>query len=275
MNTRQLWRAGAEQLKAAGVPDPEYDSGMLLSHVTGRPHLTLRLGQEDASPREEAAFRRLLARRADREPLQYLMGTAFFRGMELRVRPGVLIPRPETEALAGWAMEWAKGREDPCFLDLCCGSGCLGLSLKREMPECRVVLTDISSEAVALSRENRDLLGLECEIRQGDLLAPVAGETFDCIVTNPPYIPAGECGTLQPEVMREPRLALDGGADGLDFYRRILREGPACLKPGGAILMEGGYGQAEEICRLAASALRTEIRQDEAGIGRMILAEYP
>ena len=278
MSIRERLKAAAETLRRAGVPDAEYDSAALLAFLTGRPPLEMRLDFEHSlTEAQEAAFRGLLERRAGREPLQYILGTAVFRGMELKTAPGVLIPRPETELLAGWALEALREKHDPEILDLCCGSGCLGLSLWHELPGARVTLTDLSEAAAALSEENRRRLGADCEILTGDLFAPVRGRRFDCVLSNPPYIPSADCDTLQAEVMREPRLALDGGADGLDFYRRIAREAPAHLKPGGLVLMETGDGEAEKAAELLreGGAERTEIRKDDAGIPRMVLGRYP
>ena len=277
MNPRPLLREAAETLRQAGVPDPEYDSAMLLAEVTGRPPMELRAGfGADVTEAQEADFRALLERRREREPLQYILGTVIFRGMEFRTRPGTLIPRPETELLAAWAEEELCGIEKPEILDLCCGSGCLGLSLAKTVPGAAVTLTDLSPEAVSLTEENARALGVTCEILRGDLWEPVLGRRFDCVVSNPPYIPTGECDTLQEEVTREPRMALDGGADGMDFYRRIAAEAKAHLKPGGRLMMELGFGEAEETARLlkAGGAVRTEIRKDDAGIDRMILAVY-
>ena len=277
MNSRELLKSAAEELRNAGVPDPEYDSGQLLSFVTGRPHLALRLGT-DFTPdgAQTETFRILLERRKKREPLQYLLGSVVFRGLEFRTTPGVLIPRPETELLAEWASERMKALRNPAILDLCCGSGCIGLSLGKELPGARVTLSDLSPEAIRLTEENRARLKLACTVLQGDLFGPVSGRRFDCIVCNPPYIPSEDCGTLQPEVLWEPKLALDGGADGLDFYRRLAAEAPAYLKPEGMLLLEIGIGEAEPVVQLLlrGGAARTETRRDDAGIRRMILAEY-
>ena len=281
MNTREILKAAAAELRSAGVPDPEYDSGMLLSHVMKVPYLELRLGAgPEPTAAQEEEFRRLAAARKAREPLQYLLGTVFFRGTEFLIRPGALIPRPETELLADWAEEKMRGRPRPEILDLCCGSGCIGLSLKKAVPEARVLLTDLSPEAVRLTEENRRRLFGEnprgCEIRQGDLLAPAGDRKFDCIVSNPPYIPSAECENLQAEVLKEPRTALDGGTDGMDFYRRIAAGAPERLKAGGCVLLEVGIREAEPVAGMLreAGAARTEIRRDDAGVERMVLAEF-
>ena len=282
MNARQMLRSAAEELRQAGVPDPEYDSGMLLSEVTGRPHLELRAGMGPDPTEEQAArYAQLIARRKAREPLQYLLGSVVFRSREILTGPGALIPRPETAELAEWAGAWIRQKAEAApegfrILDLCCGTGCIGISLQTDFPEAEVTLTDLSGEALAIARANLEKYGLGCRTVQGDLFAPVEGEKFHLIVSNPPYIPTAECGTLQAEVLQEPRMALDGGTDGLDFYRRIAREAPAYLEKGGAVMMEFGIGEEEAIRRLMAEGgvVRTEIRRDAAGICRMILAEY-
>ena len=282
MNTREILRAAARELEAAGVPDPEYDSAVLLSSVTGIPPMELRLGFGDGPGEEQmAAFRKLMDRRKAREPLQYLEGQAFFLQHAYAVRPGVLIPRPETALLSEWAARWLAEREKTqpkvSVLDLCCGSGCLGISLKLQTPAICCVLTDLSPQALTVARENAFALRVECDILQGDLFQPVRERKFDLIVSNPPYIPSGECDHLQEEVMREPRMALDGGEDGMDFYRRISREAPEHMNPGGALMMELGIGEAEPVRRMLEEngAISTEVRQDLAGKDRMILAIYP
>ncbi len=277
MNSREILKRAAGELRKAGVPDPETDSAELLSRVTGRPALALRL-ETDRGPTEEqeTEFRGLMARRLRREPLQYILGTAAFCGLEFLTVPGTLIPRPETELLAEWAAERMAGRPEPEILDLCCGGGCLGISLRRMLPDSRVTLSDLSPEAVRLAAKNRERLEAECEILQGDLFETVDGRRFDCIVCNPPYIPSEECGRLQEEVMREPHLALDGGEDGLAFYRRIAAEAIPHLKENGVVLLETGAGEAEAAAGFMerGGAVRTEIRPDLNGIARMVLAEY-
>ena len=280
MTSRELLRAAARELRAAGVPDPEYDAGMLLAKVTGEPALKLRAGFTEITPEQASAFHALTERRKQREPLQYLLGDTVFLGEVFTVRPGVLIPRPETEMLAERAIRWLRKRRfptpNPEVLDLCCGSGCLGISVKRQMPAVRCTMTDLSPEALALTEENVRRMGVECETLAGDLFEPVQGRRFDLILSNPPYIPAAECDGLQAEVMREPRMALDGGADGLDFYRRIAKKAPAHLKPGGCLMLEIGYGEREAVEKLltenGAISVRTEA--DFSGIPRMVFAEY-
>ena len=281
MISRELLRAAARELEAAGVPDPAYDAGQLLAKVTGMPALELRAGFAEISAEQEASFRALMDRRKAREPLQYLLGDTVFLGRSFQVRPGVLIPRPETEMLAESAIRWVRERSlrvpHPEVLDLCCGSGCIGISVQLQCPQIRCTMTDLSPEALAVTRENAERLQAACEILSGDLFEAAAGRTFDLILSNPPYIPGAECDALQAEVMREPRMALDGGADGLGFYRRIAAEAPGHLKPGGCLMLEIGYGEREAVETLlrqgGAVSVRTE--KDFSGIPRMTASTYP
>ena len=286
MTSRELLLRSARALREAGVPDPEYDAACLLAFVTGRPPLELRAGfGNDISEEQTSVFFALLERRKAREPLQYLLGNTVFLGNVFSVRPGVLIPRPETEMLAEKAIRWvtehlprirAAGRE-PAVLDLCCGTGCLGISVRMKIPEAQCTLTDLSPEALVCAGENAVRLSAACRILSGDLFEPVRDEKFDLILSNPPYIPGRECDILQPEVLREPRLALDGGADGLDFYRRIAAEAPARLHPGGCLLLEIGYGEETEVRALLMNhgANCVESEKDFSGIPRMLAAGYP
>ncbi|MBQ9251048.1 MAG: peptide chain release factor N(5)-glutamine methyltransferase [Clostridia bacterium] len=297
MNTRTLLLKATKELKAAGVPDPEYDSAILLARVMDAPPLQLRLGLTEEPTKEELAeFRRLMDRRVAREPLQYIEGKTVFNFYEYTVRPGVLIPRPETALLANWAgrwlMEWFFFHvphyepDEERFpwdqlphaqlLDLCCGSGCLGLSASVGDGPIDLTMTDLSPEALEVARENARYREIPCEILQGDLFEAVQGRKFDLIVSNPPYIPSEECDHLQAEVMHEPRMALDGGVDGLDFYRRIIQEVPDHLRPDGALMMEMGMGQVDAIRKMLEDrgANYIEVKKDDQGIQRMILAEF-
>jgi len=273
-----LLRETAARFREAGIPDPETDSSLLLSFLTGRPPLSLRLDTEsELSGSLLAGFRAMAERRLAREPLQYITGEAPFCGRVFHVDPRVLIPRPETEELCAWALEVLPS-SGPCrVLDLCCGSGCIGLTLAAGRPGLDVTLADISADALEVSALNAARLGLRVSLHRGDLAEGLPVSSFDCVISNPPYIPSGECGCLQPEVRREPSLALDGGPDGLDFCRRIVSESARILKPYGLLFLEVGYGESEAVSALLASAGYTGItvRKDFAGIPRMILAVCP
>lgn len=248
---REVLREAAGRLAAAGVPDAAYDAAELLSRVMGESSLMLRAeAGRTVSSEQRAAYDALIARRAAREPLQYITGEAPFMGLTLGTAPGVLIPRFDTEALCQQALDRLRGGER--VLDLCTGSGALAVALAALRPGIRVAAGDISPLAAALARENAARCGVSVDVRLGDLFAPFRGETFDMIVSNPPYIPAGQLAGLQEEVRREPALALDGGADGLDFYRRIIAEAPRYLAPGGWLLLEFGSDQAADVKALMA-----------------------
>lgn len=248
MTIRETCRAAAARLRSAGVPDPEIDSSALMECITGMSALMCRLSDQQLSEAQEAAFEALLCRRMTREPLQYILGEQSFCGRLFQVDERVLIPRPETELLAERAAEALRRFPAPArALDLCCGSGCLGITLALEVPGAQVMLADLSPAALEVSRRNADRLHADVTLHQGDLWAAVQAEKFHLIVSNPPYIPDAECLTLQEEVRQEPSMALKGGADGLDFYRRIAQGLKRHLLPGGRLLLEVGDGQAAAV----------------------------
>lgn len=270
MTIREALAGGEALLASSGVPEARLDAALLLEGLLGSPRLALlsRLS-ENLDAGTLARYRAALRRRAGREPLQYILGFAHFMGFEYICRPGVLIPRADSEAMCVRAAEAAG--PGARALDLCCGSGCLGLSLKLRRPDVEVTLSDISPEACALSRENARRLGAEARVAEGDFLAPFLGGQFDLILCNPPYIPTGELPGLQAEVGFEPALALDGGADGLRFYRRLAREAAACLAPGGLLLAETGDGQAETAAPLFEPPFAPPlVRRDTAGSPRYL-----
>ena len=278
MNPRSLILEMTRRFRAAGIPDPEFDSAALLAFLCGRNALSLRLDMETEIDQEtEGQYRSLCARKIRREPLQYITGESRFCGYSFAVTPDVLIPRPETELLCEWAVEKIPVDASPRILDLCCGSGCIGLTLKAEYPDAQVTLSDISADALAVASQNAEALSLDIVLHRGDLLEGFPECSFDLILSNPPYIPAGDCDSLQPEVLREPRLALDGGMDGCDVYRRIADGARSVLAPGGQLLMELGIDEAEQVSSLLSACGYTGIRikNDYAGIQRMILAARP
>lgn len=249
MTIREAIALGKETLQA--VPDPELDTVALLSDATGSEPMHLRLSaKENLTQEQEERFRSLLLLRAQREPLQYLLGTRCFYGYDFAVDARVLIPRQETETLCELTLQRMAGYNAPRVLDLCTGSGAIAVTLKRECEKSTLTATDVSVDALAVARANAQYNHADVCFLQGDLLAPVQGERFDVIVSNPPYIDSSACNTLQPEVMCEPRLALDGGADGLDFYRRLAKDAPDCLVDDGHLLLEVGDGQANHVARV-------------------------
>ncbi len=276
MTPRTLLLNAARQLKDAEIPDPQVDGALLLSHLTGRHPLELRLDADTELDEEiVTCFNALLARRLQREPLQYLTGEAEFLGRVFCVDTRVLIPRPETELLAEHAVQALKESSAPrTALDLCCGSGCLGVTLALEVEDASVTLSDLSADALAVTGANAERLGAKVTIMQGDLFEELQGQQFQLIVSNPPYIPREECDTLQPEVRREPHMALDGGDDGLDFYRRIAAEAPKHLTDGGALMLEVGWNQAQQVAELLQNAGMEDVRceMDFQNIPRMVMA---
>ena len=209
--------------------------------------------ERSLSPEEHERLEALLQRRVQGEPVQYLLHSACFMGLNFYVDSRVLIPRQDTETLVEAVIVALRQLEKPRMLDLCAGSGAIGLSVRTLVPGADVTLADCSRDALEVVRENARRLGVDVEIRHGDLFRAVWHQKFDLIASNPPYIPTGDLPLLQREVQREPQLALDGGGDGLEFYRRIAADAPEHLNPGGSIYLEVGAGQAD-----AVRALLTE-----------------
>lgn len=268
-----LGRATA-RLKQAGVPDAAHDAGWLMGAVLGCKRLeVLARASEPLSGDQAARFEQLIARRERREPLQYILGETQIMGHRLLCRPGVLIPREDTEALCLAALE----RLPPGgkALDLCCGSGAIALSLKLARPDASICASDISDQAVRLSRDNAALHGAAISVRQGDLLMPWQGQRFDLICCNPPYIASPLLQSAQPELHYEPALALDGGQDGLAFYRRLLAEAPGYLRAGGWLIMELGDGQLPTITHMAQVDFGPLCLYDDyAGLPRVAAAPW-
>lgn len=231
------------------------------------------------SPAQVDQYREHVRQRLRGVPLQYITGKAGFRNLTLAVDPAVLIPRPETEVLVEVALEYLSGCEAPRILDLGCGSGAIALALAQECPSARVKASDISPVALALARRNACQLELEERMAFccGDLLDPLqpAGQ-FELITCNPPYVRRADLEGLEPQVRdHEPRLALDGGEDGLDFYRRLAAQAAPFLGPQGLLVLEVGAGQAEEVAALlqqSGSFAPARIRPDLAGIPRVVSA---
>lgn len=273
MTIRQALQNAARTLDEAGVPDARADAEWLLAHATGHSRMDLRLeASTELTWEQERHFSSLLLSRAQRLPLQYLLGTQNFYGLPIAVDERALIPRPETEELCQWALSLLQKMPAPCALDLCTGSGAIAIALKHHCPRAQVSASDLSASALMLARENARANGADVRFWEGDLWEPLMGERFDLIVSNPPYIPSDECGRLQAEVLCEPRMALDGGPDGLDFYRRIARGAAAHLNPGGWILLEVGQGEATDVARMLTEAGLSEadIRSDIYGVARMV-----
>jgi len=260
------------------VPDAEKESELLICEAAGLDRVALYRDDPEVSAEAEALLMEALRRRSLREPIQYITGRADFFGLSLRVGPGVLVPRPETELVVEEALGALSGLRSPLVLDLCAGSGAIALAIARGVPGARVIATDVSAEALRFARENAALAGAgNVELRQGSLFEPVSETGFDCVVSNPPYVESGVIDTLEPEVRQwEPRGALDGGPDGLRFYRLIIPEAARRLAPGGWLVLEVGGRAAEigEMARLAGLAA-VSVRKDLAGLDRVLRARRP
>jgi len=235
----------------AGISSARLEAQILLAHVLGCTRMQLYTGfDKPLAEAELTGYRELIRRRLGGEPVAYLVNEHEFWGLPFHVDPSVLVPRPDTETVIEVARSTRADRTAPCrVLDLCTGSGAIAISLAKELPAARVVATDISAAAVALARKNAERNGMadRVDVRCGDLWDVVAGETFDLIASNPPYIASAVIPTLSEEVRREPAIALDGGADGLVFYDRICSAARSYLVPGGALVVEHGYDQAETV----------------------------
>ena len=280
MTYRELYEYGKSRLSEAGIAEAGLDARLLLEYVchADRNELILYADRERNSM-EEQFYRMVIEKRALRIPLQHITGEQEFMGLSFQVNEHVLIPRQDTEILVEEAMRHLG--DGMRILDLCTGSGCILLSLLKYSNECEGVGIDISEEALKTARENAEKLGLDAVFLAGDLFGPLADfvsertpdRLFDMIVSNPPYIETAVIDTLMPEVRdHEPFCALDGGADGLQFYRRILAEAPAHMRRGAVLLFEIGCGQGEAVARLMQEAgfVQVEVLQDYAGLDRVV-----
>lgn len=263
---------GKLYLQQHHVLDAELDAWYLLEHIIGHDRSWYFLHMQEQVPSDmEEEYKRLLQLRGIHKPLQQITGKAYFMGLEFTVNEHVLIPRQDTEILVEEALK--RMSEHARILDLCTGSGCILLSLLYNKNKAEGVGIDISEDALEVAKRNSCDLNIHAEFIQSNLLEKAEG-TFDLIVSNPPYIPAKVIEGLMEEVRDyEPHLALDGGEDGLDFYRRIVAEAGAYLNPGGWLIMEIGQEQGEAVRQMLLQAGYEEIEvvQDLAGLDRVVL----
>lgn len=280
MKVLEVIQLSATFLARKNVEAPRLQVELMLGHVLRMPRLKLYLEFDrelDTAQLDE--LRAMVQRRSRREPLQHILGSTSFCGHEIKVSREVLIPRPETELLAERACLFLNHHPsaEPFALDFGTGSGCLAIALALGAKRARVHALDVSPAALALARENTELNQARVDFSAGDGFSALPDQRrFDLIVSNPPYIASAEIETLSPEVRdHDPRLALDGGADGLDFYRRLAGQAPARLNPGGTIMMEFGDGQADAIRGLFERAGWTvnEVMNDYSGRARILIAQ--
>ncbi len=280
MTYRALYEYGRQRLAEAGVGEAALDARLLLEYVchSDRNELILYADRERSSM-EEQFYKLVIDKRASRIPLQHITGEQEFMGLPFQVNEHVLIPRQDTELLVEEAMRHLD--DGMRILDLCTGSGCILLSLLKYSNECEGIGIDISAEALEKAQENAQRLDIDAVFLAGDLFEPLADfvsertsdRLFDMIVSNPPYIETAVIDTLMPEVREhEPFGALDGGEDGLQFYRRIVAQAPAHLRRGAVLLFEIGCGQGEAVIQLMQEAGFAEVKvlQDYAGLDRVV-----
>ncbi len=270
---------GEARLLEKGIDNARFDADLLLARVLHVSRDRLYLDCDlNLSEQEEANYRGSILRRADHEPLQYILKCQEFMGLSFCVDERVLIPRADSELLIEkWLelvrVEEGKGQESLIkVVDLCTGSGALAISMAHYYPKAQVVGTDLSQDALDVARENAVRLGVSVQWRQGDFVKPIQGEHWDYIITNPPYVTADEYCQCALEIFKEPPMAFLGGQDGLDFYRRLSQETRSLLNPQGKLLMEIGWNQADAVCELfQMKGFETQVFPDLAGRDRVII----
>ncbi len=284
MNVGEALSEAMESLRGEPIGSPRMAAETLLMHVLGRDRSWVIAHSEAALSEGQAAqFRAAVARRAKGEPLQYITGHQEFWGLDFKVTPQVLIPRPETEHLVEAAV--AKVRElkweQPRIVDVGTGSGCIALAIKSELPQAEVHAVDISWEALAVAQENAERLKLYVEFGQSDLLSDFrrgrsTATQFDLVVSNPPYVGRSEWEKVQREVREhEPEVAVFAGDHGIEIYRRLAPEAKAALKPGGWLMMEIGYSQEQAVLELMDEFADVKSIPDLQGIPRVVVGRLP
>ncbi len=270
-----LMRGAENKLSEAGFPEARTDVRALMMYVCGMDFMALlRDGETETSTEVEQRFCAALEERLRHVPVQYITGEQDFCGLTFSVRPGVLIPRPETELLAEAVFQASEGKR---VLDLCTGSGCIAVTVAKLGTPAFVAASDYSGDALAIAKENAARLDADVTFYHGDLFEAVEGR-YDIIVSNPPYIKSEVVDTLMPEVREhEPRMALDGREDGLYFYRRICKEAKGYLMPQGRLMFEIGHDQGSDVAKLLSEEGYSgiEVRKDYAGLDRMVFAVLP
>ncbi len=272
-----LISGAAARLAAAGVDEPRREASLLLEYAIRRDR-TFVIAHSEYEPTadELQTFYDFVRRRSGHEPFHYIVGRKEFYGLNFVVRPGVLIPRPETEMLVTAAISELQQHVSPAFCELGVGSGCISSAILFNIPSARCVGLEVSPDALAVARENAELLGVaeRCDLRISDRFAALDDEKFDLIVSNPPYVAAADIPTLQPEVREhEPHTALTDGGDGLSFIRHLAGQAYQYLRPGGLLLIEFGAGQSDAVESIFNdTGWRLQIEADMRQIPRMAAA---
>jgi release factor glutamine methyltransferase len=264
---REIFNLAISYLQGHNISNSKVVSADLLAHVIGTSRMQVYLDFDRPLTEEELSrYREGLCRLKNREPLQYIVGEVDFFGCKIKVNPSVLIPRNETEILVDMIANQIPQDENKILWDVCCGSGCIGIALKKKFPHLTVILSDISEEALVVAQENANINEVDVEFKHGNLLEPFKGIKADVIVCNPPYISAEEFDGLDPEVRdHEPRSALISGETGLECYRVMADTLTDFLNPGAAAWFEIGYNQGEEIVKIFPEG---EVLQDWSGKDR-------
>ena len=275
MNYKEAYENGINELSRVGIPDAGLDARLLLEYICNTSHSTLYAHPDrELSDEEENDYKALITRRANREPVAYILGNQDFMGLNFKVNENVLIPEQDTETLVEEALRFCE--DGMRILDLCTGSGCIALSILNFTNDTKAVCTDISDKALEVAALNSENLGLKerAEFVHADLFPAKDGTKYDLVVSNPPYIASSVIETLAPEVKDfEPRLALDGDEDGLSFYRRIINEVPEYLYSNGYLIMEIGYDQGQAVKELLEQDNRyhdIEVIKDYSGNDRVV-----
>lgn len=282
MNQDQIWTTlkilewTQEYLRSKGIENARREAEWMLCAATGLDRIGLYLNfEKPLNDVELATYRTMITRRARREPLQHILGTEEFFGLDFEVTPDVLIPRHDSETLVQAAL--ARRPEARSVLDIGTGSGCLAIALARNLPDAEITAVDISEAALTVARRNAERNSAKVRFLHGSLFEPVSGQRFDLIVSNPPYIPTQEINSLEPEVRDfDPRNALDGGIDGLDFYRKLVPAAASHLAADGWLLVEVGAGQAPDVKLLFKESEgygEPVILSDPGGVERVVGAE--
>lgn len=263
--------AGAQKLRSAGLEQSRFEAEVLLAAVMHQERLYFLMHPEiPLSSEQIRAFANAIKRRSAHEPSAMITGHREFMDLDFDVNAHVLIPRPDTENIVETALAWISKRSRPEVLDLCCGSGAIGIALKNCCPNIQLWLSDISKEALAVAKSNAQKHHVEAQLILGDLFEGLLpGQRFDMVVTNPPYIPTDEIADLSPDIKDyEPRVALDGGEDGYDFYKRLFASVHDHLKKQGYLVLECGWNQADTLIDMARSFSHIERIYDLAGFAR-------
>ncbi len=274
-----LIEEAVERLRSAGIDRPVFEAQLLLALAAGVTRLEVLRGIDQIlNPDVLCKFREFLQRRCVREPLAYIRGSQEFYGLDFKVSPAVLIPRPETEPLVEIAIERLRTAPHPMVVDVGTGSGCIAISVAKALQSASVIGIDTSAEALEVARENASKHEVSSRVRfvRSNLAFAIATESVEMIVANPPYIAPVDIDRLEPEIRRyEPRMALDGGPDGLAFHRELIVSSLRALRPSGRLAVEIGFGQGDCVRALVTRAglLIEETRRDLAGIERVIVGQ--